>query len=135
MSRHHAVGSEARLRAWFDRFNRTQEPVLEQLHPEIEWHLRADLPDSRTLRGHEAVEQLNADWAEAFESLHLEPIEVSEVAGKTVLAVHFHARIRGTAESLDMDEVWVLSWRDDKIVEIREYTGKDEALKSMRLEE
>jgi ketosteroid isomerase-like protein len=104
------------------------------LHPDIAWHLRADLPDSRIRRGHEAVKQLNADWTEAFKNLHLEPIEVSETAGKTVVAVHFHTRIEGTGASLDMDEVWVLGWRDDKIIEIREYNSRDEALKAVAVE-
>jgi ketosteroid isomerase-like protein len=129
-----AADSDARLRAWFDRFNETQEPQLELMHPENEWHLRADLPDSRILRGYEMVKQLNIDWTEAFENLRLTPTAVMDVAGKTLIDVHFHACIRGAGESLDMDEVWVLGWCDNKIIEIREYNGRAEALKAVGLE-
>jgi hypothetical protein len=30
-----------------------------------------------------------------------------------------------------MDEVWVYSWRGAKVIEIREYRTKDEALQSL----
>ena len=74
---------EALLRGLFARLNATGDAGFNNLDPEIEWHLRADLPDSRTLRGHDQVRELYADWTGAFEDLQLEPIEVSEVAGKT----------------------------------------------------
>jgi ketosteroid isomerase-like protein len=124
--------SEAKLRAMWARFKVTGDLGLdENFDPEIEWHLRADLPDSRTLRGHEEVTQLYADWTEAFEDLRLEPVEISEVAGRTIAVLHFRGRIKGSRQEVDMDEVWVYSWRDQKIIEIREYRTKDEALRSL----
>jgi ketosteroid isomerase-like protein len=125
--------TEPLFRAWFGRFNETQEPQLDVLHPDVEWHLRADLPDSRTLRGHEDVRRLNADWTEAFEDLRLEATQISDVAGKTVVDVHFHAHIRGSLQEVDMDEVWLVTWRDDMIVEIREFRTSGEALRSLGL--
>jgi ketosteroid isomerase-like protein len=122
---------EARLRELFARLNATGDVGFENFDPEIEWHLRADLPDSRTLRGHDQVRELYADWMGAFEDLQLEPVEVSEVAGRTIVLVHFHGRVRGSPQEVDMDEVWVYSWRLQKIIEIREYRTKDEALRSL----
>jgi ketosteroid isomerase-like protein len=127
--------AEAKVRAYFERFNETRESPLEALHPEIDWHIRADLPDSRTLRGYEDVERRDADWKQAFGDLHLEPIEVSEASGKTVVLVHFHGRLKGSGDIVDMHEVWVFSWRSDKIIEIREYKNKAEALKTVGPEE
>jgi ketosteroid isomerase-like protein len=122
---------EARIRAMFVRFNGTQAPVLDDLDPEIEWHLRADLPDSRTLHGHEDVKQLVAEWTAAFEDFQTEPVEVSEVAGRTIAVLHAHGRVRGSGQEVDMDEVWVFGWNDERIVEIREYRTKDEALEAL----
>jgi ketosteroid isomerase-like protein len=122
---------EAKLRAVFERFNGAGELGLENFDPQIEWHLRADLPDSRTLRGHEQVEQLYAEWSEAFEDLQIEPVEVSEVADRTIVAVHVHGSVKGSGQEVDMDEVWVYSWRGEKVIELREYRTKDEALKSL----
>ena len=127
--------AEAKVRAYFERFNETRESQLEALHPEIDWHIRADLPNARTLHGYEDVTRRDADWMKAFGELHLEPIELSEASGKTVVVVHFHGRIKGSGDIVDMNEVWVLSWRGDRIIEIREYKKKAEALKAVRLEE
>ena len=127
--------AEAKVRAYFEHFNETRESQREALHPEIDWHIRADLPDSRTLRGYEDVRQRDADWKQAFGDLHLEPIEVSEASGRTVVLVHFHGRLKGSGDIVDMHEVWVLSWRDDRIIQIREYKNKPEALKAVGLEE
>lgn len=122
---------EALLRGLFARLNATGDAGFDNFDPEIEWHLRADLPDSRTLRGHDQLRELYADWMGAFEDLQLEPVEVSEVAGKTIVLVHFHGRVRGSGQEVEMDEVWVYSWREEKVIEIREYNTKDEALRSL----
>jgi len=122
---------EARLRTMFARFNGAGDLGLDNFHPQIEWHLRADLPDSRTLRGHEQVKELYADWSAAFEDFQVEPVEVSEVAGRTVVVVHAHGSIKGSGQEVDMDEVWVYSWHDERVIEIREYITKDEALRTL----
>jgi ketosteroid isomerase-like protein len=122
---------EAKVRAYFERFNETRESQLEALHPEIEWHIRADLPDSRTLCGYEDIKRRDADWKEAFGELHLEPTKVSEASSKTIVLVHFRGRIKGSAHIVDMNEVWVLSWRGDRIIEISEYKNEAEALKAV----
>ena len=128
------IDAEAKVRAYFERFNETRESQLETLDPEIDWHIRADLPDSRTLHGYEDVKRRDADWKQAFGDLHLEPVEVSEASGKTDVLVHFHGGLRGNGDLVDMYEVWVLSWRGDRIIGIREYKNKAEALKAEGLE-
>jgi hypothetical protein len=82
--------AEAKVRAYFEHFNATRASQRDALHPEIEWHIRADLPNARTLRGYEDVEQRDADWKQAFGDLHLAPTEVSERSGRSVVLVHFH---------------------------------------------
>jgi ketosteroid isomerase-like protein len=121
----------ATVRAYFEHFNETRESRLDVLHPDIHWHIRADLPNARTLRGHEDVERRDAEWKQAFGHLHLEPIEVSEASGRTVVLVHFHGQVKGSGDVVDMTEVWVLSWRGDQIIEIREYKNKSEALSAV----
>ena len=68
-------------------------------------------------------------------TFHLQPIELHEASGKTVVLVHFHGRIKGGGDIVDMNEAWVLSWRSDKIIEIREYKNKAEALKAVESSE
>ena len=64
--------TEAKLRAMWEHYKATGDMALdENFDPDIEWHLRTDLPDSRTLRGHDGVAQLYADWTEAFDDLQV----------------------------------------------------------------
>ena len=127
-----AGDTEAKLRAMWARYEVTGDMgLVENFDPEIEWHLRADVPDSRTLRGHEQVTQLYEDWTEAFDGFQIEPVEITEVAGRTIAVLHFRGRIRGSGQAVDMDEVWVYTWREEKVVEIHEYRTKDEALRSL----
>jgi ketosteroid isomerase-like protein len=72
-----------------------------------------------------------AGWVEAFEDLHNEPGEIIELAGRIVVDMHVRGRVRGSGEEVDMDEVWVVTERDEKIIEIREYNTKEEALRSL----
>ena len=125
------IDADTKVRAFFERFNETRESQLEALHPEINWHIRADLPGSRTLHGYEDIKRRDADWEQAFEALHLEPIELSAASGQTVVVVHFHGRLKGSEDIVDMNEVWVLTWRGDRIIEIREYKNKAEALNAV----
>jgi hypothetical protein len=127
--------AEAKVRAYFERFNETRESQSEALHPAIEWHIRADLLYSCTLQGYEDVKRRDADWIQAFGDLHLAPIEVSEAWARTVVLVHFHGRIKGSGDRVDIDEVWVRGWRSDKIIELREYKNKAEALEAAELKD
>lgn len=104
---------------------------VENFHPDAEWHLRADLPDSVTLRGHDEIARNVASWLVTFDNLVLEPVEVSEVAGKAIVIVHLHGNIKGSEERVAMDEAHVVAERDGKIIEIREYLTKEEALRSL----
>jgi ketosteroid isomerase-like protein len=123
--------STDRWRPAFEAFNRTHKLDLENYHPDVEWHTRRDLPDSGVYRGREEIARMVADWVEAFENLHNEPGEIIELAGKTVMDMHVHGRVRGSGEEVDMHEVWVITERDEKIVEIREYSTREEALRSL----
>ena len=38
----------------------------------FEWHTRADLPDAGAHKGYEGLGRLRAEWAEAFDDLHLD---------------------------------------------------------------
>jgi ketosteroid isomerase-like protein len=116
---------EARVRAIYSRFD------LGNYHPECEWHTRSDLPDSGTYRGHEAIARLVAEWQGAFDDLVLEPVEIREIAGKVLVLVHTTARIKGTGEVVEMDEVHVGTMSDGKLIEIREYLTKEEAIRSL----
>jgi len=51
-----------RVRASYEIVERTHEPDFDLLHRDIEWHTRADLPDTGTHRGHDAAAKLLSEW-------------------------------------------------------------------------
>jgi ketosteroid isomerase-like protein len=116
---------EARVREMYRAFD------LDNFDPECEWHLRADLPDSRVLLGHDEIARNVASWYEAFGELVVEPGEVSEVGGKIVADVRLRGRITGSGEEVEMDEVHVVTISDGKVVEVREYLTREEAICSL----
>jgi ketosteroid isomerase-like protein len=76
-----------RVRRAYEFVNREHAPDLDLLHPDIQWHTRADLPDSATYRGHDAVAALMAEWfGGAFDDLRVDVEELID-AGDRVQAL------------------------------------------------
>ncbi len=109
--------------------------VEEAYHPEVEWHLRTDLPDSRTLHGREEVLGLWTEWGDSFDDFLTDPLEIFETGGKVVAVLRLSGRIKGSDQQVAMDEVHVFSFRDGMVSEVREYLTKGEALKALGLPE
>jgi uncharacterized protein len=125
-----------RVRRAYEFVNREHAPDLDLLHPDIQWHTRADLPDSATYRGHDAVAALMAEWfGGAFDDLRVDVEELIDAGDRVVAVLRLHARIRGSTQEVDMSEAHVLTMRDGKAAELHEYQTREEALKAAGLEE
>ena len=121
--------NEEILRAAYESAARTQGPDFDFLDPDVEWHTRADLPDSATHRGHDGVAKLFSEWSELFDDLRFDPEEFIGVGDDVVVAVlQLSGRIRGSGEEVKMPETHVWTVRDGRGVECREYPNKAEAL-------
>jgi ketosteroid isomerase-like protein len=103
--------------------------------PEIEWHTRSDLPDSRTYRGRRDLARLMAEWIEAFDSLRMDPVEIFETERNVVAVLQFTGRINGSDQQVEMEEVHVFTFGDGTVIETREYPTKAEALRALGLTE
>jgi ketosteroid isomerase-like protein len=128
--------SVERVRESYEFVEREHEPDFDLLHPDIRWHTRADLPDTATYRGHDAVATLMAEWFEgAFEDIHLEIEEMIDAGDRVAVVLRLRGRVRGSAREVDMSETHVLTLRDGKVTEIHEYPTKAEALNVVGLDE
>jgi ketosteroid isomerase-like protein len=127
-------GNVERVRESYELVSRTHRPDVELLHPDVEWHTRADLPDTGTYLGHEGAAKLVSEWFDAFEDLDLETEELIDVEDRVVVVVRLHGRVRGSSQEVDMTETHVLTMRDGKATEIHEYRTKAEALEAVGLE-
>ena len=120
-----------RTRAGWEFVNRTGEINPEVLHPDIVWHTRADLPDTRTYRGPDGVAELHDEWAGTFEEFTVDIEELIDAGEYVVAVLHIHGRISGSSQQLEMAETHVGRWIGGKLVEVREYATKDEALMAL----
>jgi ketosteroid isomerase-like protein len=123
------------VRAGYEEFNKTGQPPLQTYDPAIEWHTRADLPDSGVHRGHEGVAALAHEWVGSFENLRFDIEDVIDRGDYVVLPMVLMGRIRGSDEEVAMRETHVCKVRDGLVVEVREYQTLDEALRAVGLAE
>jgi ketosteroid isomerase-like protein len=124
------------MRERFAEVARTGAQNPDWYHPDIRWHLRADLPDSETLVGRERVLRLYDEWGEIFDHLRFDVDELIDAGGDQVVAVlRLRGAIKDGGQEIDMPETWVIKVVDGMNVETSEYATKAEALKAVGLEE
>jgi ketosteroid isomerase-like protein len=103
--------------------------------PEVVYHTRADEPDAHVCHGLDELKGLFATWFESFESLRIDAQEFID-AGDRVITVGL-LRGRGKASGVEVKEpyLFVSTLRDGKVIEMREYATREEALSAVGLEE
>ena len=124
------------IREGYDAFNRgNTEGVVATLDPDIEWWPAADEPITQPYRGHEGYRSLVAEIRDYVPDLQAEIEEVFAVADRVVTCVRFWGRGRDSGVPVEIRETNVARFRDGKIVEVREYREKAEALEAVGLAE
>jgi ketosteroid isomerase-like protein len=102
--------------------------------PDIEWD-GTNLPDGRIARGHDAIVEHAARWAEMWDDWRLEPERFIDAGSDKVIIVF---REIGRSESgLHMDErhAELYALRDGKVVYRKGFSDPREALKAAGLRE
>ena len=108
---------------------------LDFLHPEIEWHTRGDEPDAGVYRGREEVEKLMEFWDDNFDGLQVHAEEFIAAGEHVVVPSRVSGRGRSSGVEAQLHYTFVYAVRDGKIVEVREFTGKEKALEAVGLDE
>jgi uncharacterized protein len=114
---------------------RDMAAVLGACHPDIEWWEREDVPDPTVHRGLDAVGARFAELDDVWTGLSLEPQEFTDAGDFVVVMFCLTGRGRASGAPIEETEVQAFRLRNGKIVELREYRDKDEALKAGGLEE
>jgi ketosteroid isomerase-like protein len=126
------------VRSAFDTFLRGDDSFFEQFHPEVEWMTAQDEPDQQTYRGIEGVKRLlsmlfDELWdRDGFEILSIEFIEAGEFV---VVPIRARVKARQSGVELEADETYVYELAEGKVVRVREYRTKQEALEAVGLAE
>ena len=109
------------------------ESVFEFLAEDVEWRVRADLPDADIYRGHDGVRQLFARFADVMERIWFEAEEFIDTGEHVVVPLRWGGRGKGSAVEFEEREAWIFTVRDMKIVEIREYATRELAVEAAGL--
>ena len=108
------------------------EVVFDCLDPSIVWTAIESAPDAGTYRGHEGARAYIQDWLDDFRDFHWEFVETVEVDERRVACVHT-ARNTSRRSGLSPPPIHyagVYTFDGDKIVEIKEYATREEALRA-----
>jgi ketosteroid isomerase-like protein len=91
--------------------------------------------EATVYRGHEGVRELYRDLDEAFTELQAEQSKFRDLGEQVVAMGHFRGRGRESGASTETAIVWLVEFRHDKAVRIREYLDPAEALEAAGLAE
>jgi ketosteroid isomerase-like protein len=103
---------------------------LDAFSDDLEWHVRADLPDSEVCHGPAQAAAMIADgWAQVVDT-KIELEEIAEAGDDVLVRWRGSGSGRGSGVPIDWRETHIYALRDGKIVSVREYRNWDEALKA-----
>jgi ketosteroid isomerase-like protein len=110
--------------------------LLDFLDPQVEWDVRSDLPDSDTYRGHEGMLRLFDTFDEVLDESWYEPQELIDAGDQVVVVLRWGGRGKTSGAVFEeRDETWIFTVRDGKVIRVKEYATKGEALEAARSSE
>ena len=118
----------------YARYNAGERtPQLWFWHPDAEYHVARDDPDSAVHRGIDAIRRQFASWEEAYPDLRVEVLDARANGDQVFLWVRFvgHGAISGIP--LEMELAHLYTMRDGKATKAVEYMDRDEALEAVGL--
>ncbi len=121
---------------WEADRRRDSAAVYAAYAPNIEWEDHAGLwGDWGVARGPDGIRRAWQRWYEAFEDVQIEFGEVT--AGGDVVVVTYKLSARGRSSGVDVQQIVTLVWTLEagKVVRVRAYTSRDEALDAAGLTE
>jgi ketosteroid isomerase-like protein len=122
------------VRRALDVFNRGEE-ALDLLDPEIVWTTTGVFVEPDVYRGHEDVRRYVVTLTKDFEGLHVEPDEPIAMGEHVIVPARLTGRGRLSGASVDVTFTMLFSLREGKIVRIRNYWQKADALEAVGLPE
>ena len=96
--------------------------------PAFELHERSDLPDAKVYRGREAAAEFFRKTAELFSEVRWEPREFIELGDAVVVETKLVGVGKGSEVPIEGDEFHVWQFRDDKVISLRGFPTREEAL-------
>jgi ketosteroid isomerase-like protein len=118
---------------------RDVDALLDELDPELEWHpvLPVLLGGETTVyRGHEGARDLIGDVDRAFADFQIEIDEVRDLPGDRILASgRMRARGKASGAPTESPLSYVVDFRNGKVIRVRSFLDRAEALEAAGLQE
>jgi ketosteroid isomerase-like protein len=113
------------LQAFLDEF----------IDPDVDWRaVEGAVDDVGGMRGTEPVRLYIADWLDTFDDLALTPDEVMEVdLDRVLVCQRLGGRAKQSGIETELTFAVVYTIRDGRLVTVREYATKEEALEAVGL--
>jgi ketosteroid isomerase-like protein len=120
------------LRRFYEYFNQGDlDAVLELCAPEVEIYKDPEVVEmvaALTPRGQDRVAQYLRGWLDSWDGYLARPQEFLESGEEVVALVHLRARGKGSQFEIEEDIADVFSVRDGRIVRLRLYVQRGDAL-------
>jgi uncharacterized protein len=112
------------------------DALVEFLHPEINWRAMEGAPDDvGEMQGTEAARRYVEDWFETFDDFRAIPEELLDAGdGRVVVVLHISGRAKLSGITTELRFASLYTLRRGKIVRIREYADRKEALEAAGLD-
>jgi hypothetical protein len=124
------------VRRSFGAWNRGDlSAYLGSFHPEVEWTTTGRYVEAGTYRGHEGVLRYLGGLTAEFDDVEIYPKELVQVGDRIVATVQITGRGRASGAPVELTLAGVCSFRDGRIVRIRNYADEAEALEAAGLRE
>ena len=120
----------------YARYNAGERrPELWFWHPDAEYYVAREDPDSTVRRGINAIRQQFASWHEAYPDLRVEILDARANGDQVFLWVRFVGHGATSGIPIDMELAHLYTMRDGRAAKMVEYMDRDEALEAAGLSE
>ncbi len=122
-----------------DALNRRDvEALLDEAHPEVEWHSALLSPlegDASVYREREGIRQLRRDVDEVFAELELDYTDIRDLGDRVLAIGSARARGRESGAEIESPVGSVVDFKDGKAIRVWTFLDPKEALEAAGLSE
>ena len=122
-----------RVRAVYASLSSDVTPDPELFDDDVEWHNAPELPGATVHHGIEAMMTDIRSQAEAWEERRFEPVDVIPTDDGAVVFLEVTATGRSSGAPAHLEVIHVLTLRDGKVVRVRAFLDREQALRAAGL--
>ena len=124
-------------RRWFEAYNaRDIEALIAYCDPGIEFHSVFAAVGGALYHGHDGMRRWHRDIQDVWgEEISIEPEAYFDLGDRTLVFALLHGRGQGSGAEVAIAGAQVARWRDGRMVYVKAYANKDDALGDLGISE